>query len=87
MEGWTVVCLGLDTYYEEELIKKETSLRNAQLVNARKKVQTDTALKMMTPLTRAIHTLVIVLSGKDNNFSKALRYTAEAYPDFVTFRS
>lgn len=87
VEGWTVVCLGLDTYYEEELIKKETSLRNAQLVNARKKVQTDTALKMMTPLTRAIHTLVIVLSGKDNNFSKALRYTAEAFPDFVTFRS
>lgn len=66
IEGWTVVCLGLDAYYEEMMSKN------------------DTVIKMMMPLTRAIDTLVIVLSGKDNHVSQTLLSAAESFPDFVT---
>lgn len=66
IEGWTVVCLGLDAYYEEMMSKN------------------DKVIKMMMPLTRAIDTLVIVLSGKDNHVSQTLLSAAESFPDFVT---
>ena len=84
VEGWTVVCIALDRYYEDELKKRITDQKEYHRSNAMQTARDQTSRKMMIPLTRAIDTLVIVLSDKDNAFSKMVYSAAERCPDFVS---
>lgn len=89
LEGWTVVNLGLDQFYdnkfnnyipdsekEVEYLKGDTS--RAHLYASR---------WLLIPMTRAMDTLVIQIGKKDSPVRDALKFAAEQYADFVEWVS
>jgi len=89
LEGWTVVNLGLDQFYdnkfnnyipdsekEVEYLKGDTS--PAHLYASR---------WLLIPMTRAMDTLVIQIGKKDSPVRDALKFAAEQYADFVEWVS
>lgn len=87
VEGWTVVCMALDRYYEDELKKRVTVQKELHQDNVLQTALDQTSRKMMIPLTRAIDTLVIVLSDKDNIFSKMVYTAANKCRDFTFIKA
>ncbi|WP_338504434.1 hypothetical protein V6R86_10715 [Sphingomonas kaistensis] len=89
LEGWTVVCFGLDQFYEHKL-------KNADISDESRGDlffdEGDTALSyakkwLMIPLTRAIDTLVVHVSSEESNVGLALRELHRRYPSDVIWES
>ena len=85
LEGWTVVCIGLDRFYEHRL-------HHAKLGQAQDLFDTpaDFAHRQaiawaLIPLTRAIDHLVIQLDGPGIVFN-ICRKLGQMYPEFVSWR-
>lgn len=78
LEAWTTVCLRFDELFTME---HPHDYKNIKFTLARNYMKT---LWSLMPLTRAIDTLVIVVSGQ-SYVSDALKEIAKENPDFVTY--
>jgi hypothetical protein len=85
LEGWTVVCLWLDEFFE---YKKRTyvddgSAEQLALRTRDEEANLFAARWITVPLTRAVDTIVIALRHSDSALAKALRRVASQCPDVV----
>jgi hypothetical protein len=91
LEGWTVVCLGLDQFYEFKMttIGSTPALAQTPGVFARDTVALKQAVArwLLIPLTRAIDTLVIQVENRQSPMYSALAVAAAEYPDVVKWMS
>ncbi len=87
LEGWVCILLDLDQFYDRQVEKAQLQAGEAEketgLAPDPQALHLDAAYWMMMPLTRAIDTLVITLSGHRNRFQKALEAAARECEDFV----
>lgn len=98
MEGWTVVCLGLDAFFDFQCrnprIDKErieSSLREREGIFADGKLQSELNTKaaeyavnwLMIPLTRSIDHLVIHLSDERSLLAQKLKAIRDEDPDSI----
>jgi hypothetical protein len=85
LEGWTVVCLGLDSHYElTKAIAKKEPLQ--ELISAEEYSSRRAAAAALIPLTRAIKHLVIQLDGH-GTLGSVLRELSTQFPDTVHWES
>lgn len=83
LEGWVVVNFELDSFYDFKLNQlQQTSLTTTDPATIRLRV----ARWLFIPLTRAMDTLVIHLSGRASPLKKALQDTANQHQDFVIWK-
>lgn len=86
LEGWTTVLDGVDEFWErkrEEAIKAFDTGFGERVADA-ELLATQVAWRwVLIALTRPIDTLVITLSGKENELSKAIKAVAKDFPDIV----
>lgn len=91
LEGWTVVCLDLDQFYEFKLttIGGTPTLEQTPGVFAGNiaMLQQAVARWLLMPLTRAIDTLVIQIDSQQSPMYNALAAAAAEYPDIVEWIS
>ena len=74
LEGWTVVNLGFDEFYEWKVKDSIKSIEESNLlVSPQQAAHQRAAQWLMIPLTRAIDTLVIQVSSSDHVVIQALR--------------
>lgn len=87
LEGWVVICLALDEFYEHKLKNAEISEEaRANLYFDEKESAIAYAKKwLMIPMTRAIDTLVIHVNDEDSFVGKSLRELSDRYPHDVTW--
>ena len=84
-EGWTVVCMGFDTFLEEKTSEFDDSDPGESLLlesmeDRLKKYLYNWA---MIPLTRAIDTLIITLKNPESEVGRILKEIEEQHRDFV----
>lgn len=91
LEGWMVVCLGLEQFYEFKLATIDSLSRSQHTPGV---FTGDTAVIkqvvvrwLLIPLTRAIDTLVIQIDNQQSPVYKALKAAAVEYPDIVEWVS
>jgi len=77
LEGWIVVCLALDQFYQH----KQTILNEAD------DVQQSIARWLLIPLTRAMDTLVIQIDDRESPVYTALAAADKDHPGIVTWMS
>ncbi|MBD1880741.1 AAA family ATPase [Coleofasciculus sp. FACHB-T130] len=86
LEGWTVVCLGMDEFFEYKK-SKLNNFEEEQLslnLNNSQKVREEPAYRWcMIPFTRAIDTLVITIKNPQSEYALILRNLAAKCPDFI----
>ncbi len=86
LEGWTVVLENFDDFWDSQIrffTRIEHSDSHGEPITAR-----EFAWRWcMIPLTRPIDTLVITLSGKDNELAKAIRKIAPQCSDYLEITS
>ena len=83
LEGWTVVCAGLDTYYEacyKRGLKETPKTLLSQEEHAKRKA----AASCLIPLTRAISHIVIQLDSKGYLYN-VCKTLAQRHPDIVNW--
>lgn len=85
LEGWTVCCLGFDSFlkYKEDIYKASdegSSLLLESPEDIKKKYMLNWA---MMPMTRAIDTLIIALEDENSSFSKMIIEMANEYTDYI----
>lgn len=88
LEGWIVVNLGLDSFYDHKL-EHYLSARGEDtmlLDNTELAAHEFSARWLMIPLTRAVDTLVIQVSSSDHKITEILREISEKFRDFVDWR-
>jgi len=89
LEGWTVVNLGLDSFYELKIAKANEFISihqpqaNSMLGEERFSPQQYAARWLLIPLTRALDTLVIQLDKQHSPIRTALEAAASEYSDYV----
>ena len=84
LEGWTVVCLELDSFVKSKLDNfKEGETDELALETFEEKKRKFVYLWSLIPLTRAIDTLVITINDKNSDVCKFLRAAYEKNPDIV----
>lgn len=82
LEGWTVICLDLDCFYEEQVRHAPKPDNPDLLVDASAHAKRHAARWCLIPFTRAIDTLVLHAS-EGSELGQALVRVSRAYPDFV----
>jgi hypothetical protein len=91
LEGWTVINLGLDEFFEYKV--NEWRLRSVSpsepgaFENDSQAASQYASRWMMIPLTRAMDTLVITITRRPSAVREALTHVAEACPDIVEWRA
>lgn len=85
LEGWTSVNLDLDGFYQHKLslARDRLKLSSNSTEEIERKAQNEAARWTMIPLTRAMDTLIIQLSGQSPRLRTALRKTANICQDWV----
>lgn len=88
LEGWTVCCLGFDTFISEKIqLFRPSTVANTLLLESEEDQLHKYILNwVLIPLTRAIDTLIIVLDNPQSKVALNLKAIAEKYPDYVTWR-
>jgi hypothetical protein len=82
LEGWTVVCLGLDQLFNRKRNERVTAPHELPLEDA----TLPEALArrwIMIPLTRAIDSLVVQLESTRGDLATALRCAHRRYPELI----
>jgi len=95
MEGWTTLCLGLDTFYDRRIESPDidevylvTSLKaskekysDAEIAEKLKLARKESAFNwLMIPLTRSIDHLVVHLLHENSELGKILKLVSDKYP-------
>lgn len=85
LEGWVVVCFGLDEFYEHKRLTAEISETEKSDLFYEKEVSVAEYAKrwLMIPLTRAIDTLVIHVSKDTSYVGSVLKELYKKYPEDV----
>ncbi len=85
LEGWTVVCMGFDSFLEKKESEYDVSGSDESLLLQSKEERLRKFLYnwAMIPLTRAIDTLIIALKDPDSGIGKTLKEIAEQHRDYV----
>jgi len=88
LEGWVVVCLGLDAFYDYKLSKLQAvpQVERGLYVSEEEWVRDAAARWLMIPLTRALDTLVLQVDSADSYIGQALKAAAEECPDVTEWR-
>jgi hypothetical protein len=84
LEGWTVINYALDEFWQYKF--EESVLANAapdELEKPEERAERDASRWTMIPLTRAMDTLVINITGKAGTVRSALEQVARVRRDFV----
>ena len=89
LEGWMVVNLDFDGFYNHKLEKYQLfpPHRKKLLSNNSEDAHLYASRWSLIPLSRAMDTLIIQISEQSTPISNALRKTAEAFPDIVEWRT
>lgn len=82
LEGWVVVNFELDSFYDYKLAQLT---QTAQTATDPAAIRLRVARWLFIPLTRAMDTLVIHLTGRDSPLKTALQVAATHHQDFVTW--
>ena len=82
LEGWCVVCDGLDLLYEH-LVNNWKPTGNELGFDQEKMKERYAMLWTMMPLTRPIDTLVITLKDSNSKVGQILKTLANKHPDYV----
>ncbi len=85
LEGWTVVCLGFDAYFESEQRKPPVEGDELALERPEVRARRAAALRCLIPLTRAIDTLVLQVSP-GSELCRILEAIAREHPERVAVR-
>lgn len=99
MEGWTTVCLGMDTFYDFQMrnprldkVEIENQLKardgfffsQAALEEEYNKRATEFAVNwLMIPLTRSIDHLVLHLKDENSQLAQTLRKVSDRSPEVI----
>ena len=86
LEGWTVVCVGLDKFFDYKYSQYISATQGDLLVDVDREKRAFAALWTMIPLTRAIDTLVVQIEGKEHLLHSAFKCAAEKFPDHIEWR-
>jgi len=86
LEGWTVVCVGLDKFFDYKYAQYLGTSQGDLLIDLESEKRAFAALWTMIPLTRAIDTLVVQLEDKEHLLYSAFRCAAERFPEHVEWR-
>ncbi|SCW67230.1 hypothetical protein SAMN02910456_02509 [Ruminococcaceae bacterium YRB3002] len=84
LEGWSVVCIELDTFIENKLSHFKANKTDSFLLES----EADQRMKylinwLLLPLTRPIDSLIITFKNKESDVAKAVYNLAEKHPDFI----
>lgn len=82
LEGWTVVCLDFDCFFDEQVRHAPKTESADLLIDAAAQARRHAARWCLIPFTRAIDTLV-VHAAEESEMGQVLLRLAKAYPDFV----
>ncbi|MGA1220939.1 MAG: hypothetical protein ACO3XP_09860, partial [Ilumatobacteraceae bacterium] len=82
LEGWTVVCLDFDRFFERQHAAGETRGPESLMESADEAADRFAARWVLIPMTRAIDTLVVHTTG-ESEVSKVLRDIGTNQADFV----
>lgn len=82
LEGWVVVNFELDSFYEYKLTQLQ---QTDHLTTDPAAIRLRTIRWLFIPLTRAMDTLVIHLTGRDSPLKTALQTAATHHQDFITW--
>lgn len=83
LEGWTVVCVGLDTYLGDRY-KRALDAPHDLLSSPEEHAKQQATLEALIPLTRAVNHLVIQFDGK-GLFRQLCRVLYEKNKDYITW--
>ena len=86
LEGWTVVCVGLDKFFDYKYSQYVGTSQGDLLIDLESEKRAFAALWTMIPLTRAIDTLVVQIEDKNHPIYSVFKYTAEKFPEHVEWR-
>jgi hypothetical protein len=81
LEGWTVVCLDFDSFFEKQLLAGK-GIERDMLQSQSEVAHAFASQWAMIPITRAVDTLVLQLQ-RDSVLTSAVIAAAEAHRDFV----
>lgn len=87
LEGWTVVCLGLDLFYEYKKNQFVPNTREDMFIDEQAMAASYAAQWTMIPLTRAIDTLVVQFEDPDHLLAQIFYEITQSYPNVITWRS
>jgi len=89
LEGWIVVCLGLDEFYDYKLQSLEpTAAEEGELFFERATWAEDAAARwLMIPCTRAIDTLVLQIDSRETPLGQILSRVEHDCPDVVVWQN
>jgi hypothetical protein len=89
LEGWTVVCLSLDRFFDfkRRQYKQPLSALPDLFINDENLASAFASRWLMIPLTRAIDTLVLVLDDPHHHVAKVLRRVYEVHRQTIEWRS
>lgn len=81
LEGWTVVCLNFDSFFEKQ-VRAGEHLNRGPYEDQSELAHAFASQWALIPVTRAIDTLVLQVSG-NGVLSNATRAASASHPDFV----
>ncbi len=87
LEAWTVVARGLDVYYDWLMDKRPDFDLQEHLFPAEREIEAhrQCVRRIMMPLTRAVHTLVIEIRDPQSAFAQHLRRATDRFTDDITW--
>jgi hypothetical protein len=87
LEGWTCICLNLDSFIEEKMtLYTADDNRNELMLESEAELRTKYLLNwLFMPLTRAIDTVVISLKSRESEIGKMLFKIAEENQDYINW--
>lgn len=86
LEGWVVVCLHLDAFFEHKQRTFSPDLENQLALYSTDELKKNFASQwLMMPFTRAIDTIVISFQNSDSEIAQTLRKIGDQRSDFVEF--
>ncbi len=84
LEGWSVVCLELDTFIENKLSHFKASKADSFILESEADQRTKYLINwLLLPLTRAIDSLVITFKDSKSDVAKVIYSIAAKHPDFI----
>ena len=86
LEGWTVICLGFDRFFENKKRFAHRKGKQDLLEHPEDQLRKVALSWCLIPLTRAIDTLVLQVSGS-SELTDILRSVYDQHKDFVDWRS
>lgn len=89
LEGWSVVCLHLDEFFEykRRTYREDSNTDQMALLSFEDNAMLFAARWVMVPMTRSVDTIVITLRNASSPFGKLLREVTESMPDIVEWQA